>query len=162
MISSQFQTADLSDEYPQEFDCASPIFRPYGKRTAFWGQITTVKIFEDNSYVRKLLETKGQGKVLVIDGGGSKRCALVGDRLAQLSIDNKWEGIIVYGCIRDSRIINEMHVGIRAINTCPIKSIKRNIGEENITVKFAEIAFIPGHFVYVDEDGVLVSSKKLL
>ncbi|GAA4274947.1 ribonuclease E activity regulator RraA [Aquimarina gracilis] len=162
MAELTFQTADLSDQYPNDLLCASPIFKSFGKKTAFWGEITTIKLFEDNSFVRQQLGTDGTGKVLVVDGGGSLRCALVGDRLAQLAIDNNWEGIIVYGCIRDSRIINEMNVGIRAINTCPIKSIKRNIGELDIPVKFAEIEFTPGNFIYVDEDGILTSPKKLL
>ncbi len=162
MNTTNFQTADLSDEYTNDLICASPIFKSFGKKVAFWGEITTIKLFEDNSFVRQQLGTDGIGKVLVIDGGGSLRCALIGDQLAQLAIDNNWEGIIVYGCIRDSRIINDMNVGIRAINTCPIKSQKRNIGELDILVKFAEIEFTPGNYVYVDEDGILVSEKKLL
>ncbi|GAA4276264.1 ribonuclease E activity regulator RraA [Aquimarina mytili] len=162
MNNINFQTADLSDQYPSDLSCATPIFKSFGKKTAFWGEITTLKLFEDNSFVRKQLETNGKGKVLVVDGGGSLRCALVGDRLAQLAIDNQWEGIIVYGCIRDSKIINTMDVAIRAIHTCPIKSIKRNIGEEDINVAFASIKFIPGNFVYVDEDGILVSAQNLL
>ncbi len=162
MNTTNFQTADLSDEYANDLTCASPIFKSFGKKGAFWGEITTIKLFEDNSFVRQQLGTDGIGKVLVVDGGGSLRCALVGDQLAQLAIDNNWEGIIVYGCIRDSRIINDMNVGIRAINTCPIKSQKRNIGELDIPVKLAEIEFTPGNYVYVDEDGILVSEKKLL
>ncbi|MEW7291391.1 ribonuclease E activity regulator RraA [Aquimarina sp. 2304DJ70-9] len=162
MNTYNFQTADLWDQHFNNLSCADPIFKSFGKKTAFWGKITTLKLFEDNSLVRKQLETKGDGKVLVVDGGGSLRCALVGDQLAQLAINNTWEGIIVYGCIRDSRIINNMNVGIRAINTNPVKSIKQNIGEHNITVKFAGVEFIPGNFVYVDEDGILVSSQKLL
>ncbi len=162
MNNTNFQTADLSDLHPNDLNCVSPIFKSFGKKTSFWGEITTLKLFEDNSLVRKQLETNGRGKVLVVDGGGSLRCALVGDRLAQLAIDNQWEGIVVYGSIRDSKIINTMNVAIKALNTCPIKSIKRNIGEENISVKFAGIQFIPGNFIYADEDGILVSDKKLL
>ncbi len=157
-----FQTADLCDEHIEHLDCATPIFQSFGKKAAFWGEITTLKLFEDNSLVRQQLQTNGKGKVLVVDGGGSLRCALVGDRLAQLAIDNQWEGIIVYGCIRDSRIINTMNIGIRALNTCPVKSIKRNVGELDLTIKFASISFKPGHHVYVDEDGILTSEKNLL
>jgi len=162
MSINNFQTADLWDEYSNELSCATPIFKSFGKKTSFWGEITTLKLFEDNSLVRKQLETKGDGKVLVVDGGGSLRCALVGDRLAQLAIDNNWRGVIVYGCIRDSRIIDTMNIGIRAINTNPVKSIKRNTGELDIEVKFAGIQFVPGAYIYVDEDGILVSKKNLL
>jgi regulator of ribonuclease activity A len=132
------------------------------KKKAFSGKITTLKLFEDNSFVRKQLESNGKGKVLVVDGGASLRCALVGDKLAELAITNKWEGIIVNGCIRDSYLINQMDIAIKAINTSPVKSIKRNIGKMNIPVNFSGVTFIPGQFVYSDNDGVLISKKSLL
>ena len=132
------------------------------KKKAFSGKITTIKLFEDNSFVRKQLESNGKGKVLVVDGGASLRCALVGDKLAELAITNKWEGIIVNGCIRDSYLINQMDIAIKAINTSPVKSIKRNIGKMNIPVNFSGVTFIPGQFVYSDNDGVLISKKSLL
>ena len=127
----------------------------------FFGEITTIKLFEDNSLVRERLNTQGYGKVLVIDGGGSTRCALVGDQLAELAIKNHWEGILVNGCIRDSFIINKMKISIKAINTSPVKSIKRLTGEYDIPVKFAGINFYPGHFLYSDKGGLLVSIEKL-
>jgi len=132
------------------------------KKKAFSGKITTLKLFEDNSFVRKQLESNGKGKVLVVDGGASLRCALFGDKLAELAITNKWEGIIVNGCIRDSYLINQMDIAIKAINTSPVKSIKRNIGKMNIPVNFSGVTFIPGQFVYSDNDGVLISKKRLL
>jgi len=115
-----------------------------------------------NSFVRKQLETDGKGKVLVIDGGGSLRCALVGDQLAALAIRNNWNGIIIYGCLRDSHLINAMDIGIRAINTCPVKSIKRNIGEVDIPITFGGVTFIPSEYIYVDHDGILISEHNLL
>ena len=157
-----FTTADLWDEHSELLLCSDPIFRSFGQKITFYGEIVTLKLFEDNSLVRKQLETEGKGKVLIVDGGGSLRCALVGDQLAKLVIQNNWEGIIVNGCIRDSHQINKMAVGIKALNTCPVKSIKRNIGEQNISVKFAGITFNPGQFIYTDEDGLLLSEKKLL
>ena len=157
-----FTTADLWDEHAELLLCSDPIFRSFGQKITFYGEIVTLKLFEDNSLVRKQLETEGKGKVLIVDGGGSLRCALVGDQLAKLVIQNNWEGIIVNGCIRDSHQINKMAVGIKALNTCPVKSIKRNIGEQNISVKFAGITFNPGQFIYTDEDGLLLSEKKLL
>jgi regulator of ribonuclease activity A len=157
-----FTTADLWDEHHQHLSCVEPIFYSFGKKKAFSGKITTLKLFEDNSFVRKQLESNGKGKVLVVDGGASLRCALVGDKLAELAITNKWEGIIVNGCIRDSYLINQMDIAIKAINTSPVKSIKRNIGKMNISVNFSGVTFIPGQFVYSDNDGVLISKKSLL
>lgn len=132
------------------------------KKKAFSGKINTLELFEDNSFVRKQLESNGKGKVLVVDGGASLRCALVGDKLAELAITNKWEGIIVNGCIRDNYLINQMDIVITAINISPVKSIKRNIGKMNIPVNFSGVTFIPGQFVYSDNYGVLISKKSLL
>ncbi|WP_417372245.1 ribonuclease E activity regulator RraA [Gelidibacter japonicus] len=157
-----FTTADLWDEHEEVLHCVAPIFRSFGNKKAFSGEITTLKLFEDNSLVRKQLESDGKGKVLVIDGGASLRCALIGDQLAALAIRNNWSGIIVNGCIRDSELINTMDVGVRALNTCPVKSIKRNNGEKDIPVKFAGVTFIPNQFVYVDWDGIILSQKNLL
>jgi regulator of ribonuclease activity A len=155
-------TADLWDENEALLSCVDPIFNHFGNKKAFSGKISTIKLFEDNSLVRKQLELDGNGKVLVIDGGGSLRCALVGDQLALLAIQNNWEGLIVNGCIRDSQVINSMDIGIKALNTCPVKSIKRNQGEINILVEFGGITFIAGEYIYADADGILVSQQNLL
>ena len=156
------KTADLYDEFGEHLELVEPIFNTYGDKPVFSGEIVTLKVFEDNSLVRAALEGLGKGRVLVVDGGGSLRCALVGDKLAELAMHNGWEGIIVYGCIRDSEEINGMDIGIKALNTCPVKSIKRNEGQKNILVKFAGIQFIPGQYLYADADGVLISEKKLI
>ena len=158
----KFSTADLWDDHAQDLNCLTSIFQYYGKKTCFTGQVVTLKLHEDNSLVREVLGEPGKGKVLVVDGGGSLRCALVGDRLAQKAIDNDWEGIIVYGCIRDSAIINQMDIGIKAINTCPAKSIKRGVGLRNETLHFAGVMISPEHYIYADQDGILISLKKLL
>jgi regulator of ribonuclease activity A len=157
-----FQTADLYDQYEDALQVAAPIFQNYGKKHCFGGEMVTIKCFEDNSFVREVLGTDGKGKVLVVDGGGSLRCALVGDLLAQKGIDSGWEGIIVYGCIRDSRVINQMEIGIKALNTNPKKSVKRNEGLKEITVHFANVSFKSGEYVYADEDGIVVSQTKLI
>lgn len=157
-----FTTADLWDEHETLLSCAEPIFNHFGNKKTFSGKITTIKLFEDNSLVRKQLERDGKGKVLVIDGGGSLRCALVGDQLAALALQNSWEGIIVNGCIRDSQVINSMNVGIKALNTCPAKSVKRNQGETAIPVKFGGITFTSEDYIYADADGILVSKLNLL
>ena len=123
----------------------------------FHGEMVTLKIFEDNSFVRKALERNGEGKVLVIDGGGSLRCALLGDQLGELAVKNKWNGVLVFGCVRDSEALSLLDLGIKALNTHPLKTEKRNEGQENIAVRFAGVDFIPGNFIYADEDGVLVT-----
>ena len=160
-----FKTPDLCDEFEPELGktvrVVAPMFQPYGSRTAFSGEIVTLKIFEDNSLVREALAESGAGKVLVIDGGGSLRCALVGDQLAILARKNGWEGIVVYGCIRDSGDINGIDIGVRALNTHPQKSVKKGVGDRDIAVTFGGVTFNPGEWLYADEDGVLVSGKPL-
>ena len=157
-----FKTADLCDEHSDSLSIAQPLFNDYGKKISFEGEISTVKCFEDNSLVRKQLEQPGNGRVLVVDGGGSTRCAMVGDILAQMGSDNSWSGIVVYGCIRDSGVIATIDIGVKAIGTLPLKSIKKGEGEIDITVHFADVDFIPGHYVYADEDGIIISAKKLI
>ncbi len=158
----KFQTADLYDDHGPKLQIAEPIFKAYGANAAFYGEIVTVKCHEDNSLVKSQLGEDGTGKVLVVDGGGSLRRALVGDQLAAKGIKNGWAGIIVYGCIRDSKLINQMDIGIKAINTNPAKTEKLGVGQLNVVVNFANVIFTPEHFVYADEDGVVVSKEKLV
>jgi regulator of ribonuclease activity A len=164
-ITMTFKTPDLCDEFESELGksvrVVAPMFQRYGARSSFAGEIVTLKVFEDNSLVREAFTANGQGKVLVIDGGGSLRCALVGDQIAILAAKNAWEGVVVYGCIRDSGDINGIDIGVRALNTHPQKSIKKGVGDQNIAVTFGGVTFNPGEFLYADEDGVIVSSTKL-
>lgn len=160
-MSDSKATADLYDTHGDALQVATPMFNSYGGKFQFSGEIVTVKCHEDNTHVRGTLEQAGEGKVLVVDGGGSLRCALVGDMLAELGIKNGWQGAIVYGCIRDSAAIGKMDFGLKAINTNPKKSVKKDIGELNVTVHFADVTFTPGAFVYADEDGIVVSEKAL-
>lgn len=155
------KTADLYDDYMDEVQVAAPIFRDFGGEVAFHGRIATVKLHEDNSLVRQTLREAGNGRVLVIDGGGSLRCALVGDRLAQLAIDNAWAGLVVYGCIRDSADIGAMPIGVKALAAMPRKSVKRGAGVADIPVRFADVTFTPGHYLYADADGILVAAQAL-
>lgn len=159
---NEFKTADLCDEFGPAVQVAEPLFRDYGGATAFGGQIVTVKVFEDNVRVRQTLETPGQGRVLVVDGGGSTRCALVGDRLAQLACDNGWAGIVVHGCIRDAAEIGAIPIGLKALNTVPRRSDKGGQGEREVPVRFAGVTFTPGHYLYADPDGVIVAGRELL
>lgn len=155
-------TADLWDEHTTALKVLPLELKNYGGKTAFGGEIVTLKVYEDNSYVRKTLEENGQGKVLVVDGGGSKRCALLGDNMATLANESGWEGIIIYGCIRDSKVIQTMDVGVKAIGTCPVKSRKHNVGAKGETLVIEGTDIVPGAYIYSDEDGVLISSEKLL
>ncbi len=156
------ETTLLCDNFSKQIKVVSPIgFKDYGGRKQFCGQIVTVKCYESNPYVRRLLEQDGTNKVLVVDGGGSKRCALMGDNMAELAIQNKWEGILLYGCIRDSGAIAKLEIGLKALDVHPLKSGKKNEGETGLSLQFGNTEFVPGHFIYCDEDGIVVSAEKL-
>lgn len=155
------KTADLYDNHAHIVYVAEPFFRDFGGRRAFHGPIATVQVFEDNVLVRAALETAGNGRILVVDGGGSLRCALVGDVLAQLAIDNGWTGIIVNGCIRDAAEIAQMPLGVKALAATPRKSMKKGAGQTAVPVTFAGVTFTPDHYLYADADGILVSAQKL-
>ena len=142
------RTADLYDDFADELQIAEPLFSDYGGRAAFHGEIATVKVFEDNVLVKETLNSAGAGRVLVVDGGGSTRCALLGD-------------IIVYGAIRDAAEIRGMDLGVKALATCPAKSVKRGEGQYGIPVRFAGITFRPRDYVYADEDGIVTSDRVL-
>lgn len=154
-------TTDLCDAHEDKVRVVTPMFRSYGGRKAFCGPIATLKLFEDNGLVRKALEGPGNGRVLVIDGGGSLRRALVGDQLAALGVANGWSGIVVYGCIRDSRAIAGMDIGVFALATHPQKTQKKSQGDSDIPVSFGGVTFAPGDWLYADEDGVVLSAGAL-
>lgn len=156
-----YPVTDLCDEFADQLQILEPMFTDFGGRLAFGGPISTVKCFEDNSLVRLALEEPGAGRVLVVDGGGSDRCALLGDNLAQLAMDNEWAGVIVYGCIRDAEAISQMDVAVKALNTHPLKSNKKNVGERDVQVRFAGVSFMPEDWLYADLDGIVVSSSEL-
>lgn len=157
-----FQTTDLCDANEGKVRVVAPMFRSFGGKTRFTGPISTLKVFEDNSLVRSALETAGAGRVLVVDGGGSMRCAMVGDQLAALGVKNGWAGIVVYGCIRDSGPIAGMDIGVFALGTHPQKSVKKGAGDQDIPVTFGGVTFVPGHWLYADEDGVIVADAPLV
>jgi regulator of ribonuclease activity A len=154
-------TADLWDAHPDVVAVLDPGLLRFGARPRFAGPAHTLAVFEDNSLVRAALETPGRGRVLVVDGGGSLRRALVGDRLAQLAIDHGWSGLVVWGAIRDAGIIDGLPLGLRALGTTPRKSIKRGQGVAGEAVRMLGVTIAPGSWVYADEDGVLVAPRKL-
>ena len=156
-----FVTPDLCDENPELVRVVEPMFNNYGARSCFSGEIVTVKCHEDNSVVKENVAQPGKGKVMVVDGGGSKRCALLGDMLAEKAAENGWEGIIIYGCIRDVDEINKTDLGVQALATIPIKSNRKGRGDLNIQITFGGVTFNPGEFVYADNNGVIVSREAL-
>ena len=156
-----FSTADLLDEYPEAIVLMEN-FLSYGEVSTFFGMAKTIHAPEDNSLVRRALETKGNNQVLVIDGGASRACALVGDQLALLAIENEWAGIIVNGYIRDSAVIAEMPIGIKALGTNPRKSTKKNRGQADIQLTIAQVPIRPGSWIYSDADGIIISEHNLL
>ena len=160
-MARMIKTADLYDAHESELQICELPFRDFGGWHEFHGRISTVRAPEDNSQVRKALEEPGEGRVLVIDGGGSVRFALLGDQLADLAVKNAWAGLIVNGVIRDSDAISQMPLGVKALGTCPRKTVKRNEGERDVLVRFGGVTFRPGEFVYADADGIVVSGRVL-
>lgn len=164
--SIQISTPDLCDQYetdPQvELQVVAPLLSHYGATQAFCGEIGTVKCFEDNSLVAQQVKSAGLGRVLVVDGGASMRCSLLGDQLAAAALENGWAGIVINGCIRDVEIIAPMAIGVMAIASIPLKTVKAGKGSLDVPVSFAGADFSPGHYVYADQTGILVSNKNLL
>lgn len=147
-------TADICDAYP-DAGVADVAFVDYGARTRFSGPVETVRCFEDNSMVRRALETPGEGRVLVVDGGGSMRCALFGDRLGALAVENGWSGLVIEGCVRDVAALRDLPLGVKALGSNPLRSIKRGQGQIGTMVWIGRMDVRPGWWLYADEDGVV-------
>jgi len=161
-----FATCDLCDANEDKLASAQlavlpPVFLAFGALDKFSGRASTLKLFEDNGMVRTVLETPGEGRILVIDGGGSLRCALLGGNLGVLAQKNGWAGVIVHGCIRDVTEINACQIGVRALAVMPVRSVKRGGGEHDVRVSVAGVAIHPGDWIYADLDGILVSPQAL-
>ena len=157
-----FATADLFDHHADQLQVCSPVFRDFGKETRFCGPIRTLKVFESFGITKSTLATDGKGHVLVIDGGGSLRCAMLGDKLAQLAIDHNWKGILINGCVRDSAAISKLSIGVKALGTNPTRPSPEGEGQLDVPVRFASVTFHPGHFLYADADGVVLSEHDLV
>lgn len=157
-----FKTSDLCDDYSDELQISDIAFRSFGKKARFSGRIETVRVYEDNVLLVEALESVQEGSVIVVDGGGSNRCALLGDRLAGIAQLRKLSGVIINGYVRDSVELAKMNVGILALGTNPLKSKKDGTGERNGTLHFGGVNWNPGEYVYVDEDGVIISKQPLL
>ena len=160
-------TTDLCDQFENDIHAGlihvlPPVFQCFGQAQAFHGQAVTFKVFEDNTLIKKALENdNGTGKVMVIDGGASMRCALVGGNIAKAGTQNGWAGIVVDGCVRDTGEINELAIGVRALAAMPLRSLKKGAGERDLGVHIQGVRVNPGDWVYADADGIVVSPKAL-
>ena len=161
-----FATCDLCDAHKNDTDgdfrVLPPVFRDYGRRVKFAGQVATVKCFEDNTLVKAAVDSPGHGRVLVVDGGGSLRRALVGGNLGKAAAKNGWAGVVVDGCVRDSAELAECDVGIRALALMPWPTEKRQEGQSDVAVLVQGVWVRPGDWLYADEDGIVVSSQALI
>lgn len=160
-IVNDFQTADLIDINPDLPSCEID-FKMFGKRHRFCGRIRTVHCFRDNGLVKTLMNTPAEGEVVVIDGGGSRASALMGDMIVAAAVKNGWSGAVIFGVIRDRNAINEMDFGIKALGSNPKKSAKDGKGKIDVTVSFGGVDFVPGYYLYSDEDGILVSPEPIV
>ena len=164
----EFVTCDILDDHAEDdIQVMSPYldgksFKSYGARKSFSGQVVTVKCFEDNSRVKELLATDGTGKVLVVDGGASMRCALMGDLIAESAVKNNWNGVVIYGCVRDVDAIAELNLGVHALAAIPQKSNRKGVGEVDIELNFGGVQFNSGNYIYADNNGILLSKEKLV
>ena len=152
---------DLFDQYPEHLQLAEPLFTDFGGNVIFSGEIVTVSCFNDNSKVKELVATDGTGKVMVVDGKGSTYRALLGDMLAEKAVENGWQGIVIYGCIRDAGTIATLPLGVKALGCNPIKTEKLGVGETNVDIAFAGIIFKAGHYIYGDKNGLAISQSSL-
>lgn len=154
-------TADLFDRHESEVQVAEGVFLALGRRRSFAGPTATVKVHEDNLLVKETLHGPGGGRVLVVDGGGSLRTALVGDQLAGAALANEWAGLVVWGCIRDRSAIDALDLGVRCLATTPRRSSKHGFGKRDVPLHFAGVHFYPGAWLYADEDGILVARARI-
>lgn len=155
-MSDSFSTANLVDEHGDTLRTCDTQFIQYGKYRNFAGTVRTVSCYQDNGLLRELLRSPGNGCVLVVDGGGSLSTALCGDLIAQSAVDNGWNGLVLYGAVRDSAQLSGMRIGIKALGTNPRKSAKDRAGTVDIDVGFGGVTFTPGDLLYADDDGVVL------
>lgn len=154
-------TSELCDIYLDQIDVVEPIFSNFGGKSAFFGKITTIKCFENNGLISETLEENGEGRVLLIDGGGAVRRALIDADLAQLAADNGWEGIIVYGAVRQLQQLENIDIGIQALAPIPVGADEQTIGETDVPVNFGGVTFFPEDYVYADLTGIILSQEPL-
>lgn len=156
-----YSVPDICDDFIEEISVLEPLFTDFGGKVKFSGEIATIKCFEDNSLVRDMVKSPGQGRVLVVDGGGSLRHALLGDLLAAAAAENGWQGLLINGCVRDVEILETIDLGVKALNSHPVKTDKRGEGQRDINVSFAGATIRSGHYFYADANGIVVAARNL-
>ncbi len=157
----EYNTSELCDIYADLIDVLEPIFCNYGGRSSFGGQIVTIKCFEDNGLISQIVNSNGEGKVLVIDGGGSTRRALIDLNIAEAAVQNNWEGILCYGSVRDVDALEDVDIGIQGLVSIPAGATDKNIGESDLAINFAGVTFLPDDHIYADNTGVILSPEPL-
>lgn len=157
----KYDTSELCDIYQEDINVVEPLFSNFGGQSAFSGQIITVKCFEDNGLLYDLLEENGKGRILLVDGGGSVRKALVDAELARLAVSNEWEGIVIYGAVRQVDALSELDLGIQAMAAIPAGCPSEGIGESDIRVNFGGVTFFSGDYLYADNTGIILSEEPL-
>jgi len=157
----QYNTSELCDMYLDSVDVVEPMFANFGGRNSFGGEVTTVKCHEANGLIRDIVARNGEGKVLIVDGGGSLRRALVDLEIAEIALDNGWEGIVVFGCIRDVDFIDELEIGLQALASIPVLAGDNTDGEMDTPVNFGGVTFLPEDHIYADSTGIILSPEPL-
>ena len=154
-------TSELCDLYAEQVDVVEPIFSSFGGVSNFYGKVTTVKCFESNGLIAEVLEENGEGRVLVVDGGGAVRRGLIDAELAQLAVDNGWVGIIVYGAVRQIQQLENLDIGIHALAPIPVSADESTAGESDVPVNFGGVTFFPEDYIYADLTGIILSQEPL-
>lgn len=157
----EYNTSELCDIYTDLIDVLEPVFSNYGGRSSFGGKVVTVKCFENNGLIAEIAATDGKGKVLVIDGGGSTRRALINAEIAEQATKNNWEGIICYGSVRDVDALEDIDIGIQGLLSIPVGASDSSIGESDLAINFAGVTFLPDDHIYADNTGVILSPEPL-
>lgn len=155
-------TPDIADDFPNEVQALELDLRNYGAHHQFAGEVVTIKCHEDNSLVKALVGTPGQGRVIVVDGGGSRRRALLGDMLAENAAENGWAGLVINGVIRDVDQIRQTALGVQALGTIPLKTEKLGVGQQDVEIHIGGVSVRSGDYCYADNNGVLIASRKLI
>ncbi len=156
-----YNTSELCDLFADSVDVVDPIFVSYGGRYSFGGEITTIKCYEDRGLIDRVLAQNGAGKVLLIDGGGSTRRALIDANSAQVAIDNEWEGIVCYGSVREVDNLADLDIGVLAVASIPVNAEIESVGDVDVPVNFGGVTFLPEDHLYADSTGVILSPEPL-
>lgn len=157
----EYNTSELCDLYPDLVDVVEPLFVHYGGRESFGGQLVTIKCHEDKGLIEEAVQQPGAGKVLLIDGGGSARRALIDINIAETALENDWEGIVCFGAVRDVDALDELDLGILAVASIPVGATSEGVGEADIAVNFGGVTFLPEDHLYADSTGVIIAAEPL-